>query len=308
MRSRCASSAADGLGRQTPSSSSSTSSSSSSLSSACEKREGLVGRAGDVVGVATGELDSDRSNEAADGSRASDALLELRVPSSTGPSLGAACRSDAAVSSARWSTRASAMSASRTPASPGFVLVVSSSLRISSSASSSSPSSSSSFSSSSDGNGGTKDSAIDALATSRASPETRASVSDGVRDARRLARLARRLAVSPSSWPVASAAAAAAALALSLAACAAFTSAGLALNPPDGVWGLIGDSVAGWIAVSDRDSRVADDDDAGEFLLDDERSRTGLVGDRSDGDGWSPGPGSASPSSRPPPIGISPPS
>ena len=83
--------------------------------------------------------------------------------------------------------------------------------------------------------------------------------------------------------------------------CAAFTSAGLALNPPDGVWGLIGDSVAGWIAVSDRDSRVADDDD-------DERSRTGLVGDRSDGDGWSPGPGSASPSSRPPTPGISPPS
>ena len=195
------------------------------------------------------------------------------------------------------------MSASRTPASPGFVLVVSSSLRVSPSASS--PSSSSSFSSSSDGNGGTKDSAIDALATSRASPETRASVSDGVRDARRLARLARRLAVSPSSWPVASAAAAAAAaaaLALSLAACAAFTSAGLALNPPDGVWGLIGDSVAGWIAVSDRDSRVAGDDD------DDERSRTGLVGDRSDGDGWSPGPGSASPSSRPPSPGISPPS
>ena len=119
------------------------------------------------------------------------------------------------------------------------------------------PCSSFSSSSSSDGNGGTKDSAIDALTTSRASPETRASVSDGVRDARRLARLARRLAVSPSSWPVASAAAAAAALALSLAACAAFASAGLALNPPDGVVGLIGDSVAGWIAVSDRDSRVA---------------------------------------------------
>ena len=107
---------------------------------------------------------------------------------------------------------------------------------------------------------------------------------------------------------MASAAKTAAALALSLAACAAFASAGLALNPPDGVVGLIGDSVAGWIAVSDRDSRVADDDDAGEFLLDDERSRTGLVGDSSDGDGWSPGPGSASPSSRPPSPGMSPPS
>ena len=70
------------------------------------------------------------------------------------------------------------------------------------------------------------------------------------------------------------------------------------MNPPDpGVWGLIGDSVAGWIAVSDCDSRVADD--AGEFLLDDELccSRTGLVGDSGDGDGRSPGPGSASPPS-----------
>ena len=71
---------------------------------------------------------------------------------------------------------------------------------------------------------------------------------------------------------------------------------------------MIGDSVAGWIAVSDCDSRVADAAAAGEFLLDDERSRTGLVGDNGDGDGRSPGPGSASPPSRAASPGISPPS
>ena len=111
----------------------------------------------------------------------------------------------------------------------------------------SSPSSSSS--SSSLGGGGTKEPVMDALATFEVSPDAIASLSDGVRDARRLARLARRLAASSSNSPVAAAASAAAAAAISArsrAAFAALTSAGLALNLPTG---LIGD--AGWISVRD---------------------------------------------------------
>ena len=110
--------------------------------------------------------------------------------------------------------------------------------------------SSPSSSSSSLGGGGTKEPVMDALATFEVSPEaTIASLSDGVRDARRLARLARRLAASSSNSPVAAAASAAAAAAISArsrAAFAALTSAGLALNLPTG---LIGD--AGWISVRD---------------------------------------------------------
>ena len=235
-------------------------------------------------------MDNDRSNDSADGRLIRPNSLDPTTLSLPSTLTSRVCTDTAVDTPARWSSRASAMSASRTSASAASM----------GGSGLSSPSSSSS----SLGGGGTKEPVMDALATFEVSPTTIASLSDGVRDARRLARLARRLAASSNNSPVAAAASAAAAAAISArsrAAFAALTSAGLALNL---LTGLIGD--AGCISVRERESRVTDDDAARDDLADD--GGGGFVGDSSDGDGSSPGGPESAPGCAPSPGPTSSPS